>query len=41
MENLTIKLQAIGTQKGIRSKDLKIGDVTLWNFGYTSKVVEM
>lgn len=41
MEN-TIKLQGIsGQQEGTKTKDLKIGDVIIWNFGYKSEVVEI
>lgn len=39
MEN-TIKLQGIyGHYKGTPTKDLKIGDVIVWNYGYKSEVV--
>lgn len=38
----TVKLQGInGQQKGTKTKDLKIGDVIVWNFGYKSEVVEI
>lgn len=38
----TIKLQGIsGQQKGTAAKDLKIGDVIIWNYGYKSEVVEI
>ena len=38
----TIKLQGIhGDRKGTPTKDLKIGDVIIWNFGYKSEVVEI
>lgn len=38
----TVKLQGInGQQKGTKTKDLKIGDVIIWNFGYKSEVVEI
>ncbi|MBQ6887222.1 MAG: hypothetical protein IJN54_06890 [Lachnospiraceae bacterium] len=38
----TIKLQGIsGQQKGTATKDLKIGDVIIWNYGYKSEVVEI
>jgi hypothetical protein len=37
----TIQLQQIGLQKGIKAGDLKIGDVTLWNFGFTSTVLDI
>ena len=36
----TVKLQGIsGHQKGTATKDLKIGDVIIWNYGYKSEVV--
>lgn len=39
MEN-TIKLQGIyGHHKGTPTKDLKIGDVIVWNYGHKSEVV--
>ena len=38
----TVKLQGIsGQQKGTAAKDLKIGDVIIWNYGYKSEVVEI
>lgn len=38
----TVKLQGIhGEKKGTPTKDLKIGDVIIWNFGYKSEVVEI
>ena len=41
MEN-TVKLQGIsGYQKGTKAKDLKIGDIIVWNFGYKSEVAEI
>lgn len=41
MEN-TVKLQGIyGQQKGTAVKDLKVGDVIIWNYGYKSEVVEL
>lgn len=37
-----IKLQGIyNKQQAKPVKDLKIGDVIMWNFGYTSEVVDM
>lgn len=37
-----IKLQGIyGTKEAKEVKDLKIGDVITWNYGYQSEVVEM
>lgn len=41
MEN-AIKLQGIhGEKKGTPTKDLIIGDIIVWNFGYKSEVVEI
>jgi hypothetical protein len=38
----TVKLQGIsGNRAGIPTKNLKIGDVIVWNFGYKSEVVEI
>lgn len=38
----TVKLQGIhGQQPAIPTKDLKIGDVIIWNYGYKSEVVEI
>ena len=38
----TVKLQGIyGQQKGTPTKNLKIGDVIIWNYGYKSEVVEI
>lgn len=38
----TIKLQGIYGRKEAKAvKDLKIGDVITWNYGYQSEVVEM
>ena len=38
----TVKLQGLyGEKKGTATKDLKIGDVIIWNFGYKSEVVEI
>ena len=38
----TVKLQGIyGAQKGTPTKDLKVGDVIVWNYGYKSEVVEI
>ena len=37
----TVKLQGIrGQQNGTAAKNLKIGDVIIWNYGYKSEVVE-
>lgn len=38
----TIKLQGIsGQQEGTETKNLKIGDVIVWNYGMKSEVVEI
>lgn len=38
----TVKLQGIsGQQKGTKTKDLKIGDVIIWDFGYKSEIVDI
>ena len=38
----TIKLQGIsGQKKGTPTKDLKVGDVIIWNFGMKSEVVDI
>lgn len=38
----TIKLQGIsGQQEGTATKDLKVGDVIVWNYGLKDEVVEI
>ena len=38
----SVKLQGIsGNQKGTATKNLKLGDVIVWNYGYKSEVVEI
>lgn len=38
----TIKLQGIsGQQNAIPTKELKVGDFIIWNYGYKSEVVEI
>lgn len=38
----TIKLQGIsGHQEGTATKNLKVGDIIVWNYGYKSEVVEI
>lgn len=38
----TIKLQGIyGHKEGTPTRDLKISDVIVWNYGYKSEVVEI
>lgn len=39
--NNTVRLQGLGTSKGTPVKDLKIGDIIMWNFGYKSQVVDL
>lgn len=34
-----IHLQGTGKVKAIMSQDLKIGDITIWNYGYKEKVI--
>lgn len=37
-----VKLQGIdGQQEGIPTKNLKVGDVLIWNYGYKSEVMEI
>ena len=37
-----MKLQGLyGEQKEIKAKDVVIGTILKWNFGYTSKVIEI
>ena len=37
----TTRLQGIGVVEGIEAKDLKVGDVTLWNYGYTETITSI
>lgn len=38
----TVKLQGVyGAKEGTPTKDLKVGDVIIWNYGYKSEVVEI
>lgn len=38
----TVKLQGIyGEKQGTPTKNLKIGNIIIWNYGYKSKVVEI
>ena len=37
----TIHLQSIGKVPATESINLKVGDITIWNFGYTSEIVEV
>ncbi|MNN72239.1 hypothetical protein D3C81_1882550 [compost metagenome] len=36
-----VQLQGIGRVSAIPARDLKVGDITVWNFGYTSEVIEV
>ncbi|MFV1457790.1 hypothetical protein [Bacillus mycoides] len=35
---LSIQLQGIGETSAVRAKELKVGDVTVWNYGYLETV---
>lgn len=35
----TIHLQGIGEKPAIFAKELKIGDVTIWNYGFTETII--
>ena len=35
----TIHLQGIGEKPAIPAKELKIGDVTIWNYGFTETII--
>ena len=38
----TVKLQGIcGQQEGTPTKNLKVGDVLVWNYGYKSEIMEI
>lgn len=37
----TTRLQGLGIREGIKAKNLKVGDVLVWNFGGTSTVKEI
>ena len=42
MATNTVKLQGIhGEKQGTPTKNLKVGDVIVWNYGYKSEVVEI
>ena len=36
-----VQLQGLGWFEGVPAKDLKIGDVLIWNYGHKSKVLSM
>ena len=35
----TIHLQGIGEKPAIPAKELEIGDVTIWNYGFTETII--
>jgi hypothetical protein len=37
----TIRLEGIGVLEGIEAKDLKVGDVTIWNYGGLEKITSI
>lgn len=37
----TIHLQGIGEKEAIAAQELKVGDTLMWNFGYTSTIIEI
>lgn len=37
----TIHLQGIGEKEAIAAQELKVGDILMWNFGYTSTIIEI
>lgn len=37
----TIQLQQIGTKQAKPAGDLKAGDVTVWNFGFTETILSV
>lgn len=37
---MDIKLEGIGYHEAIQAKDLKICDITIWNYGYREQVIE-
>jgi hypothetical protein len=36
-----VHLQGIGKTTAKYSKDIRIGDILVWNFGYTSEVIDL
>lgn len=36
-----LHLQGIGKVDAVPAKELKVGQVTVWNFGYTSKIMNI
>ena len=37
----TIQLQSIGKVEATEAINLKVGDVTVWNFGFTEEIIEV
>lgn len=37
----TIQLQSIGRVNAVPAIDLKVGDTTIWNFGYTETIAKV
>lgn len=37
----TIHLQGIGEKEAVAAQELKVGDTLMWNFGYTSTIIEI
>lgn len=37
----TIHLQGIGEKEAVAARELKVGDTLMWNFGYTSTIIEI
>lgn len=37
----TIHLQGIGEKEAVAAQKLKVGDILMWNFGYTSTIIEI
>ena len=37
----TIQLQSIGHVPAVEAQELKIGSVTIWNFGYTETITKI
>ena len=37
----TIHLQGIGEKEAVAAQELKVGDILMWNFGYTSTIIEI
>lgn len=40
MLNKMIHLQGVGAVRGKEAKDIRAGDVIMWNYGYTSLVLD-